>query len=104
MKHMKLIIMSLIMILMFCMQSMAQSSSGFAVNGNVGAAPFGFINNGAHVYPIGEYGAGISQPLLEFVCNSMSACGAFDMAWTNNGAIVNLGKVGSGAIVNLGGG
>ena len=74
--------------------------SGIGIKGNVGAAPIGLINNGASVYPVGEYGAsvypvgeyGAGVPRLrEFVCNSMSACGMYDPARANDGAIVNLG-------------
>ena len=64
--------------------------SGIGIKGNVGAAPIGLINNGASVYPVGEYGAGVPR-LREFVCNSMSACGMYDPARANDGAIVNLG-------------
>jgi hypothetical protein len=100
--YVKTIFMILIMILMCCSNSIGQSSSGIGIEGNVVAAPIGVINSGAQVYPIGEHGAGISQPLWEFVCNSMSACGIFDPAWASNGAIVNLGgtsRVTSGANV-----
>jgi len=65
--------------------------SGIGIKGNVGAAPIGIINNGARVYPVGEYGA--SFWLRELVCNSMSACGMYDVARASDGAIVNLGGV-----------
>jgi hypothetical protein len=99
---------------LFCLafQACAQSdntmgSSGIGIKGNVGAAPIGIINNGASVYPVGEYGAsvypvgkyGASFWLREFVCNSMSACGMYDAARANDGAIVNLGGVKRGATV-----
>jgi hypothetical protein len=75
--------------------------SGIGIKGNVGAAPIGIINNGASVYPVGEYGAsvypvgkyGASFWLREFVCNSMSACGMYGAARVSDGAIVNLGGV-----------
>lgn len=89
--QMKAIIMVLILILICCSHSIAQSSNGIGIEGNVGAAPIGLINSGAKVYPVGEHGAGISLPLREFVCNSMSACGIFDPAWVSDSAIVNLG-------------
>ena len=110
--YVKTIFMILIMILMCCSNSIGQSFSGIGIEGNVGAAPIELINSGAQVYPIGEqgarvypigeHGAGISQPLWEFVCNSMSACGIYDMAWASNGAIVSIdgaNRVTSGANV-----
>jgi len=45
--------------------------SEIGIKGNVGAAPIGIINNGAGVYPVGEYGASFWR--REFVCNSMSS-------------------------------
>ena len=100
--YVKTVFMILFMILMCCSNSIGQSSSGIGIEGIVGAAPIGVINSGAQVYPIGEHGAGISQPLWEFVCNSMSACGIYDPAWANSGAIVNIAgasRVTSGANV-----
>jgi len=91
MKLAKTIFMVLIMMLICCSYSIGQSSSGIGIKGNVGAAPIGIINNGASVYPVGEYGA--SFWLREFVCNSMSACGMYDPARASDGAIVNLGGV-----------
>jgi hypothetical protein len=110
--YVKTVFMILFMILMCCSNSIGQSSSGIGIEGNVKAVPIELINSGAQVYPIGEqgarvypigeHGAGISQPLWEFVCNSMSACGMYDMAWASNGATVNIGgasRVTSGANV-----
>lgn len=92
MKQAKTIFMVLIMILICCSYSIGQSSSGIGIKGNIGAAPIGIINNGASVYPVGEYGA--SVPILqEFVCNSMSACGMYDPGRVSDGAIVDLGGV-----------
>ncbi len=68
----------------------------------------GIINNGASVYPAGYvsnakvYLGGITGAniwLREFVCNSMSACGMYDAARANDGAIVNLGGFKRGATV-----
>jgi hypothetical protein len=93
MKQAKTIFMFLIMILICCSYSIGQSSSGIGIKGNIGAATIGIINNGAHVYPVGEYGANISLPLREFQCNLMSACGIYNVAQVSDGAIVNLGGV-----------
>jgi hypothetical protein len=101
MKLAKTIFMVLIMMLICCSYSIGQSSSGIGIKGNVGAAPIGIINNGASVYPVGEYGASVysvseyggSYWLHEFVCNSMSACGMYDPARASDGAVVNLGGV-----------
>ena len=102
MKLAKTIFMVLIMILICCSYSIGQSSSGIEIKGNTGATPIGIINNGAKVYPVGEYGASVYpvgeyganvSMLREFVCNSMSACGMYDAARVSNGAIVNLGGV-----------
>jgi hypothetical protein len=102
MKPAKTIFMVLIMILICCSYSIGQSSSGIGIKGNIGATPIGIINNGANVYPVGEYGASVYpvgeyganvSMLREFVCNSMSACGIYDTARVSNGAIVNLGGV-----------
>jgi len=101
MKLAKTIFMVLIMMLICCSYSIGQSSSGIGIKGNVGTAPIGLINNGASVYPVGEYGASVypvseyggSYWLREFVCNSMSACGMYDKGGASDGAIVNLGGV-----------
>ena len=116
MKQAKTIFMVLIMILICCSYSIGQSSSGIGIKGNVGATPIGIINNGANVYPVGEYGASIypvgtvnnganvSLPLREFQCNLISSCGIFPLGrHVTDGAIVYLGGVRSGAIVSLGG-
>ena len=116
MKQAKTIFMFLIMILICCSYSIGQSSSGIGIKGNAGAAPIGIINNGASVYPVGEYGAsdypvGIvnnganaSLPLWEFQCNLISSCGIYPLGrHVTDGAIVNLGGVRSGATVSLGG-
>jgi hypothetical protein len=126
MKQARTIFMVLIMILICCSYSMGQSSSGIGIKGNVGAAPIGIINNGANVYPVGEYGASVypvgeygagvypvgtvnngantSLPLQEFQCNLISSCGIFPLGrHVTDGAIVYLGGVRSGATVSLGG-
>jgi hypothetical protein len=115
MKQAKTIFMVLIMILICCSYSIGQSSSGIGIRGNIGAAPIGIINNGANVYPVGEYGASvypvgtvnnganISLPLREFQCNLISSCGIYNAAKVSSGAIVNLAGVRSGATVSLGG-
>jgi hypothetical protein len=93
MKQAKTIFMVLIMILICCSYSIAQSSSGIGIKGNIGAAPLGIINNGANT----------SLPLWEFQCNLISSCGIYNAAKVTSGAIVNLGGVRSGATVSLGG-
>jgi hypothetical protein len=116
MKQAKTIFMFLIMILICCSYSIGQSSSGIGIKGNAGAAPIGIINNGASVYPVGEYGASVypvgivnnganaSLPLWEFQCNLISSCGIYPLGrHVTDGAIVNLGGVRSGATVSLGG-
>ena len=103
MKPTKTILMVLITILICCSYSIGQSSSGIGIKGNIGAVPLGIINNGANVYPIGEYGANTSLPLREFLCNLISSCGIYNPARVNSGAIVNLAGVRSGATVSLGG-
>jgi hypothetical protein len=115
MKQEKTIFVVLIVILICCSFSTGQPSNGIGINGNVGAVPIGLISNGAHVFPNGEVnsgaksylnadnGANTSLPLREFQCHLMSACGIYDPAKVSNDAIVNIGAVGSGAIVNLGG-
>jgi hypothetical protein len=113
MKQAKPILMVLITILICCSYSIGQSSSGIGIKGNIGAVPLGIINNGANVYPIGEYGssvypvgeygANISLPLWEFQCNLISSCGIYNPARVRSGAIVNLAGVRSGATVSLGG-
>jgi hypothetical protein len=116
MKQAKTIFMFSIMILICCSYSIGQSSSGIGIKGNAGAAPIGIINNGASVYPVGEYGASVypvgivnnganaSLPLWEFQCNLISSCGIYPLGrHVTDGAIVNLGGVRSGATVSLGG-
>jgi len=106
MKQAKTIFMFLIMILICCSYSIGQSSSGIGIKGNAGAAPIGIINNGASVYPVGEYGASVypvgivnnganaSLPLWEFQCNLISSCGIYPLGrHVTDGAIVNLGGV-----------
>jgi hypothetical protein len=68
MKQAKPILMVLITILICCSYSIGQSSSGIGIKGNVGAVPLGIINNGANVYPIGEYGASV-YPVGEYGSN-----------------------------------
>ena len=116
MKQAKTIFMFLIMILICCSYSIGQSSAGIGIKGNAGAAPIGIINNGASVYPVGEYGASVypvgivnnganaSLPLWEFQCNLISSCGIYPLGrHVTDGAIVNLGGVRSGATASLGG-
>jgi len=115
MKLTKPIFTVLITVLICCSYSIGQSSSGIGIKGNIGAAPLGIINNGANIYPVGEYGASvypvgavnnganISLPLQEFQCNLISSCGIYNAARVSSGAIVNLGVVRSGATVSLGG-
>ena len=116
MKQAKTIFMFSIMILICCSYSIGQSSSGIGIKGNAGAAPIGIINNGASVYPVGEYGASVypvgivnnganaSLPLWEFQCNLISSCGIYPLGrHVTDGAIVNLGGVRSGATASLGG-
>ena len=113
MKQAKPILTVLITILICCSCSIGQSSSGIGIKGNIGAAPLGIINNGANVYPIGEYGASVypvgeygantSLPLWEFQCNLISSCGIYNPARVSSGAIVNLAGVRSGATVSVGG-
>ena len=115
MKLTKPIFTVLISVLICCSYSIGQSSSGIGIKGNIGATPLGIINNGANIYPVGEYGASvypvgavnnganISLPLQEFQCNLISSCGIYSAARVSSGAIVNLGVVRSGATVSLGG-
>ena len=79
MKQAKTIFMVLIMILICCSYSIAQSSSGIGIKGNIGAVPLGIINNGASVYPIGGYGASI-YPVGEYGAN------VYPVGTVNNGA------------------
>lgn len=113
MKQAKPVFTVLMTILICCSCSIGQPSSGIGIKGNIGAVQLGIINNGANVYPIGEYGASVypvgeygantSLPLREFQCNLISSCGIYNAARVNSGAIVNLGGVRSGATVSLGG-
>jgi hypothetical protein len=124
MKQAKPILMVLITILICCSYSIGQSSSGMGIKGNVGAVPLGIINNGANVYPIGEYGASV-YPVGEYGSNVYLVGGygadVYPVGTVNNGAkislplrefqcnlisscgIYNAAKVSSGAIVNLAG-
>jgi hypothetical protein len=111
MKHAKPMSMIFIMALIFCSYSVGQPSSGIGVKGTISnGVPgiLGIINNGASVYPASEvsnakvYLGGITGANIwrrEFVCNSMSACGMYDAARANDGAIVNLGGFKRGATV-----
>ncbi len=126
MKQAKTIFMVLIMILICCSYAIGQSSSGIGIKGNIGAAPLGIINNGASVYPVGEYGANVypvGTTNNGAKAYSVGGYGAsvYPVGTVNNGAntslplwefqcnlisscgIYNAAKVTSGAIVNLGG-
>jgi hypothetical protein len=92
MKLVKTVFMDMFMMLIFCSYSIGQSSGVAGISGNVGSAPIGTINSGAHAYPVVKYGASVPT-LGEFVCNLMSACGMYDPARVSDGAIVNLGGV-----------
>ena len=121
MKHAKPILMILIVMLICCSYSIGQSSSGIGAAGNtpnsypgiMGETPLGLMNYGASIYPAGQVDDGAKVYLgeikpasnntrLKFLCFLISSCGVGELAGqTKSGEIVNLGGVGSGAIVSL---
>jgi hypothetical protein len=115
MKHVKPIFMIFIVVLICCSYSIGQTSNGIGKNISNSVSRsgiLGMINDGASVHPVGDVSNAKAYPdrikttvtisRREFICNLISSCGMYPYGISNNddGAIVNLGRVTSGATIS----
>ena len=115
MKKVKPILMAFIVLLICCSFSLGQSPIVLGAGGISGGMPgtYGIASDGAGIVPIGGITNGMATlagtmpyhnvVLREFVCNSMSACGAYPLGLGDNspGQKPYVGGVNSGAAVSV---